>query len=491
MGVTVARKVLSRTSMQCSDTAQVTLSLVASKSIITNPVDIMLVLDRSSSMLERIDPDDNTSPTKINALKATAKEFTQIIANASTNTAPPPNSPTIANSAIGVLSFATTASDPPDLALNHTVLTINTAIDALNADGFTNHADAFLKAQAALQPQAGNPTKIIVLITDGISTRPQQNPVGAANSAAATVKSTGTIIYCIGIGENAAEANLNEWATDEDHVLMAPNFAALQAAFATLAANIINPAPVNIQVVDTLTNNFEIVTGSIDTSDTPNGITVTATPDVTNKILTWKLSSLGTQVEQTASVTFNIRYTGTTSGVFNVNQSIAYTDATTQVPNLSLFTYPTGNSIDVTCGDTVNPDCDFPCKDVPVPCCGGAVDVDMPDAASAYDILCDGTLLNVRIHFQNICPNRKLAIGVIVCHKINGVEQPTAYRITTIDTPRDANNCACKNFVSSIEVLLPPPVPGSSCTTQRQVKVRVIAHYLAGPPFAPCNKCTR
>ena len=401
MGINLAQKRLSTSSMLCTQTAQVTLSLAASNDVTANPVDIMLVLDRSGSMAEKTDPHDPLTLTKIAALKDAAKEFTQIIANASTSTTPPPDS----------------------------------------------------------------------------------NALAEATAEATITRNDGIIIYAIGLGEDASQANLETWTADPARVLMAPSTADLEAAFKALAANIINPAPQNISVVDTLEDNFEIVGPVIPL--TPTGITVNYTLSADRKSITWTLSSLGLTEPQTASISYGIRYTGTVNGTFPVNKNIVYDDTTTLDPTTVHFV-SNGNTITLICDNIITPDCDFACKPADVPCCGGVVDVVMQNPTSAYDIQCDGTILNIITRFRNIYPNRKLAIGVVVCSTVNGVEEPPIFRITTINTPNSRYNCDCQDFAVPMEILLPPSE--NSCADQRQVKVRVIAHYLANS-FSPCLAC--
>ena len=50
MGVNLANKTVNTNNILCDGTVDVTLSLTASPDIITNPTDIVLVLDRSGSM---------------------------------------------------------------------------------------------------------------------------------------------------------------------------------------------------------------------------------------------------------------------------------------------------------------------------------------------------------------------------------------------------------------------------------------------------------
>lgn len=480
MGITLAQERLSTTGMLCSQTAQVTLSLAASNEVTANPVDIMLVLDRSGSMNAKTNPRDPAAPTKLEALKEASKMFTQIIANATTGTKPPAESPTIAASAIGVVSFGDVATY--NLPLDQTVATIDQAIDSLDANGRTNHADAFLKAREGLSTGT-NPRKALILITDGLSTVPLPDPVAQATEQAKLTRDAGIIIYAIGLGRDANEENLLTWTNDPARVLMTPSTAELQKAFEALAENIINPAPENIRVVDTLEDNFEIVQPIIPIAPAGANPQYELSPD--KKTITWTLDSLGLTEPQTASITYGIRYTGDVNGTFPVNKAITYFDTKTPDPSKVHFTNE-DNTITLICDKMVYPNCDFKCETADVPCCGGFVDVVMPNLNNTYDIQCDGTILKVITRFRNVCPNRTLAIGVIVCSTVNGKEEDPVFRVTTCDTPKSTFNCNCQDFSVPVEILLPSSE--NSCNDKRQVKVRVIAHYV-GKSYSACQSC--
>ena len=51
MGITNSNKVLSTDHIPCGGEFKITLSLTAEPSIVSNPVDVVLILDRSRSML--------------------------------------------------------------------------------------------------------------------------------------------------------------------------------------------------------------------------------------------------------------------------------------------------------------------------------------------------------------------------------------------------------------------------------------------------------
>ena len=50
MGIVNSNKALSTTQINCGESFKVTLSLAAAPDIVTNPTDIVLILDRSGSM---------------------------------------------------------------------------------------------------------------------------------------------------------------------------------------------------------------------------------------------------------------------------------------------------------------------------------------------------------------------------------------------------------------------------------------------------------
>lgn len=476
MGINLAKKEISRSSMKCYESASVLLTLAASTNITANPADIMLVLDRSGSM-------DGKPFTD---LKAAANEFVNVIANATNNITPPPDADTIAGgSRIGVVSFGTTAT--LDLALSTDVATIQNTIDGLVIDDLTNHKDAFDKATQALQGSTNK--KYIILITDGNSTAGGSgtlDDVQAATAAAAAARADGITIFCIGLGNGISTQNLVTWADSATHVLISPTSDELDEAFEALAANIINPAPENIVVVDTVNDEFEIEGPIIpnNPADTVAGFSISAD----KKSITWTLDKLGVSEPQTATLLFNIRYVGTQDGDFTVNKSITYTDKVITTPGAVKF-YTKNPIITMDCDKLVQPACNLPCYKSTIPCCGGLVDLTLPSNTDSYTVRCAGTFLNLYIRFKDICPNRQLAIGVIVCEEVNGIKQPVAYRITSVISPSYVSDptsltpppaCGCQEFTVPIQVVLPDRLlpTGSSCS-DREVNIQVISHYMS------------
>ncbi len=69
MGITNSNKQISSTQIDCDGTLKVTLALTATPDIVSNPTDIVLVLDRSGSM----------TGAPLANMKAGAKTFIDII----------------------------------------------------------------------------------------------------------------------------------------------------------------------------------------------------------------------------------------------------------------------------------------------------------------------------------------------------------------------------------------------------------------------------
>ena len=69
MGVTNSNKVISTDQISCDGSLRVTLALTAAPDIVSNPTDIVLVLDRSGSM----------AGVPLESMKAGAKTFIDIV----------------------------------------------------------------------------------------------------------------------------------------------------------------------------------------------------------------------------------------------------------------------------------------------------------------------------------------------------------------------------------------------------------------------------
>ena len=196
--------------------------------IVTNqPLDIVLVLDVSGSMAEKIASGWN-QPTKIDSLKTAVNKF--INATAAENAKITDQSQ---RNRIALVKFA--GEESPEVGndtdwqgYNYTQIVSNltdevsgltNTVKGLRASGATSADYAFNRAQAALtyQPRA-NAKKVVIFFTDGEPNHGSGfDPTVAATAVnkAKSLKDAGTTIYSIGVvsGANPGDtsSNLNKY----------------------------------------------------------------------------------------------------------------------------------------------------------------------------------------------------------------------------------------------------------------------------------------
>lgn len=212
-------------------TYKVALNVTGAKSagtgeIVTNqPLDIVLVLDVSGSMAEKI---AWNQPTKIDSLKTAVNNF--IKATADENAKITDQSQ---QNRIALVKFAGTASDNvgndtywdyrwgqrynnsqivTNLTSNLNGLT--STVDSLNAAGATQADYGFQKARVALQNARTDAKKVIIFFTDGQPTSSNEFEKSVANETvrnAKALKDAGATVYSIGV---FGDANPNNTSTN-------------------------------------------------------------------------------------------------------------------------------------------------------------------------------------------------------------------------------------------------------------------------------------
>ena len=454
MGIVNSNKELSTTQINCGESFKVKLSLSAAPDIVTNPTDIVLILDRSGSM----------SGSPLANLKNGAKKFIDIIDEATDGVQ---DGQIGYGSHIGIVSFASTATQ--DTQLITSVSDLKSAVDSLTAGGSTNHADAFTKAVDLFDPASSN-AKVMIMFTDGKTTAgADPNPIAAA------AKAQGIIIYCIGLSGNGGidEQALRDWASDPDsaYVAITPDDEELEDIFEDLARNISKPGATDIVIVDKVSSCFKITSVS-----TPTKGTATLMDSTT---VQWKINELGVSQTEGAELEFNVEHVGPCSGTVEVNDSIIYSD---KEDNVVEFPSP---EIEVDCGIVVSPEvCPEP-KDVTICGCEDSIEFD------AGDLVMEslGRIIQLDVTLKNVCPNRRVALAAIITEvNDNDIEHKRGMKTMTV--PAHTRQTCRDIKVRCMKFVLPEDLDergsANAICNKRKFKARFIAHYIDND-FECCN----
>lgn len=440
MGIIGSNKSISPvTDIPCQGTLEVTIGITAAPDINTNPTDIVLILDRSGSMKGQA----------LDDLKTAVNNFIGIIANATGGTADEIGS----GSRIGIVSFSSTAVE--DTQLITSVPDLEAAAAALNANGFTNHGEAFETAAALLSTSTNN--KVMIMFTDGVTTvGPDPTLIAAAAKAA------GVTIYCIGLNGNKGidASTLESWASPpaSTHVAIAPDSSQLDKLFADLAANISVPGATNIVINEIIHPDFKII-------GMPVASVGTVTPQ-SDTSFEWTISQLGTTIAESAAVTFTIQHTALTSGIKLVNAAISYTDAE---GNVAQFAAP---SVFVNCAATPTraDTCPAPVG-IAVTGCDDFVIFNAGDLALEDT----GRILQLDVNLQNVCPNRRVALAVVLT-ELDGSGQSQPRGMKTYTIPAHVLPSCTDVLITCIRFILPDD--GMPLCADRTLQARFMAHYI-------------
>ncbi len=446
MGITNSNKELSTTQIQCGGEFRVKLSLAAEPDIVSNPTDIVLILDRSGSM----------AGSALVNLKLGAKEFIDIIDEATDGVQ---DGQIGSGSHIGIVSFSDTATQ--DTQLITSVAELKAAVDALSAGGSTNHADAFTKALQLFDPMSTN-AKVMVMFTDGETTSG-----GDPNTVATAAKARGVSIYVIGLSGNGGidETAIREWASDPDSAFVAitPDAEELEKLFEDLARNITNPGATNIVIIDKILPCFRIDSVSMPTKGTATILDANT--------LRWTIDELGVKTSEGAVLEFTVQHIGPCSGIIEVNESITYSD---KEGNVVTFPSP---EITVDCGVVVIPEgCPEPLN-IEIEGCEDTIEFD----AGELELESLGRILQLDVTLKRVCPNKRVALAAIIT-ELDDEDNEYKRGMKTMTIPAHTMTGCRDVVVRCIKFVLPEDlnVSDNSMTTcgKRRFRARFIAHYV-------------
>ena len=444
MGIISSSKTINQTEIACYGTLQVQLALTSAPDIVTNPTDIVLALDRSGSM----------SGVALDSLKAAVDQFIDMIAKATDGG---PN--TIGSgSRISIVSFADSATD--DTGLSTSVADLKATVNALIAEGQTNHCEAFATSMYVLGTPPEN-KKVMVIFTDGqTSTGP--DPIAAATAA----KDAGITIYAIGLAgsEGVDEDVLNRWVSPPAaaHVAIAPTPEDIKQLFADLAANITKAGATNIEIHDIVNDDFIITS--------VGQPTVGTAVKVSDTEVRWNMDRLGVSDTESATLEFTVQHLGDTSGIKNVNASITYHD--TEGNEAFMEPSPT---VTTDCGNPYVIEPCAPAVTVPVEGCGDMIEYNLGD----LPLESVGRIMQLDVNLKNVCPNRRVALAVVLT-ELDDEDQSYPRGMKTVTVPAHTDEECRDILVRCIRFVLPEDLNVSTnglCGT-RNIQAQVFAHYI-------------
>jgi len=256
------------------------------------PVDVMLVLDGSTSMAG--DP--------LIDMKAAAIAFINLL--------------DADQDKVGLTSFATTATLRS--ALTTDFASVKIAINALTADGVTNMCAGIHTGQDELVANGREDVApVMILLSDGVANKtcagvscatPSTSPNACTNAAvseATATKAAGTSIYTIGLNLDTVESDfagagvfaetiLESIATAPNYYYESPSTEDLEDVLAQIA-DALAGNPTNVVVTDIL-----------DTGVTFVGPGVPVPDDITGQTLTWNIGTM--EVGDVETFTFEVSF---------------------------------------------------------------------------------------------------------------------------------------------------------------------------------------
>lgn len=206
------------------------------------PSDIVLAIDRSGSMQsQKINP-----PEPLTSVKNAASNFTSLLNG---------------SDSVGLVSFATDAKTESGLKndFNYVESLINGISVGKNNTQYTNISDALNLSLNILAGTDADRQKIIILLTDGVATRPvapglkteAEEIAYAENEAMKTadvVKQSGSTIYTIGLGQGVNTDFLKKIASSPDDFFEAPSTTTLQSIYQSISSDICTEVPARIEI---------------------------------------------------------------------------------------------------------------------------------------------------------------------------------------------------------------------------------------------------
>lgn len=199
------------------------------------PTDVVLAIDLSGSMND----DGDTPPEPITSVLTAAEAFVSRL-----NT----------RDQVGVVTYATNADTVKTLT-NDKMSVAETiqdlAIEPEEEVGSTNTGEALIRTMEEMSSSRHSPNarKVLVLLSDGLATAPEDEPEAYALTAADALKETGTQIFTIGLGDNVNADFMRRIASSENNYFFAPTVSTLSRVYESITAEICEDGPAVIEII--------------------------------------------------------------------------------------------------------------------------------------------------------------------------------------------------------------------------------------------------
>ncbi len=438
MGILNADYTVCSDTVSCTDLVQANLTLCVAPDIVSNPADIVLLLDRSGSMYG----------TSLCALKTGVKQFLSILDTEHTGQISGTGS-------VSIVTFSDTAKQETPFLTDTNALC--QAVDGIVAEGATNHVAGFATAVSLLEHRT-NRQKIIVLFTDGQSSA--DSCVSAITDAA---KAEGILIYGILLQSDfcTETPQANDWVTQpsSDYLSIAPTAQDLETRFADLANHMVQAGVSHVHIICTVSDLFSAIKflpskGSIQ-------------PLSNNRYL-WYLDTLGETDTACASLQIQLQYLGTTTAEVQPLTQITYQDS--EQHNI---TFPL-QTVSIRCPYAVEP-----CPET----ISFRIDSNQSQVSydlGHFDVQHFGTILECSLTLRQVCPNHRTALALILTETDHtGATQPRGFQTFTI--PAHNQQCPQDIVCNHIRFIL-PALPVTDETAQncqpRNLHMQILAHHI-------------
>ncbi len=207
------------------------------------PTDVVMAIDLSGSM----NNDGGNPPEPITSVLRAAQTFAGALQG---------------GDQVGLVTFATAAVTKSMLTtdLSKVATAIgNLRIDPAEETGSTNTGDAIKTAHRELISDRHNEEarKVLVILTDGLATAPDEEPEEYALQAAKAVKNDDVIVYAIGLGSDVNMDFVRAVASTPTQAYQALSVGAVNQIYQTITAEICEDGPAVIDIVPKTSASFE------------------------------------------------------------------------------------------------------------------------------------------------------------------------------------------------------------------------------------------